>query len=63
MKSFKQHIEEGAKAGKKCPAGGTHDWNPITYNNGHSTYSLTERCKKCMATRKVNPKNGKIQYR
>jgi len=40
-----------------------HDWDVITYNNGHKSYSLTERCSICKQTRKVNPKTGSVQRR
>ena len=58
---FRESLQ--GKLTKKCPEGGAHEWVGIADNNGHPTYSLTDRCKKCKATRKVNPKNGRVQYR
>jgi len=59
MKSLKQFMTEVTTPTKKHK----HDWDVITYNNGHKSYSLTERCSICKQTRKVNPKTGAIQRR
>lgn len=61
MKSFNQHLMESEQT--KKPEKHNHDWIPITYNNGHKTYSLTDRCTICFKTRKVNPNNGRVQNR